>query len=93
MAQGLSNTAICPTLVLAPASVEKHITNIFAKLDLPPADDAPTVARACLRTLTADRPVPAGRCRLRAAERVARAAREGSAAVVVWLPPGTSPTR
>jgi DNA-binding NarL/FixJ family response regulator len=29
MAQGLSNSAICATLVLAPVSVEKHITNIF----------------------------------------------------------------
>jgi DNA-binding NarL/FixJ family response regulator len=36
VAQGLSNSAICAELTLAPASVEKHILN---KLDLPPADD------------------------------------------------------
>ena len=35
MARGLSNSAICAALVLAPVSVEKHITNIFTKLDLP----------------------------------------------------------
>lgn len=40
MAQGMSNSAISTALVLAPVSVEKHITNIFAKLDLPPADDS-----------------------------------------------------
>ncbi|GAA1501666.1 response regulator transcription factor [Dactylosporangium maewongense] len=51
MAQGLSNTAICATLVLAPVSVEKHITNIFAKLDLPPSDDAHRRVRAVLTYL------------------------------------------
>jgi DNA-binding NarL/FixJ family response regulator len=51
MAQGLSNSAICSTLVLAPVSVEKHITNIFAKLDLPPADDAHRRVRAVLTYL------------------------------------------
>lgn len=51
MAQGLSNSAICATLVLAPVSVEKHITNILAKLDLPPSDDAHRRVRAVLAYL------------------------------------------
>ncbi|MFF0150760.1 response regulator [Micromonospora sp. NPDC005203] len=51
MAEGLSNAAICAALVLAPVSVEKHITNIFAKLDLPPADDANRRVRAVLAYL------------------------------------------
>ncbi|MFG1871513.1 response regulator transcription factor [Micromonospora arborensis] len=51
MAQGLSNSAICAALVLAPVSVEKHITNIFAKLDLPPATDSHRRVRAVLAHL------------------------------------------
>ncbi|OKI71083.1 response regulator transcription factor [Micromonospora sp. CB01531] len=51
MAQGMSNSAICAALVLAPVSVEKHITNIFVKLDLPPADDAHRRVRAVLAYL------------------------------------------
>jgi DNA-binding NarL/FixJ family response regulator len=51
MAQGLSNSAICAALVLAPVSVEKHITNIFAKLALPPSDDAHRRVRAVLAYL------------------------------------------
>ncbi|SHN47246.1 response regulator transcription factor [Cryptosporangium aurantiacum] len=51
MAQGLSNSAICASLVLAPVSVEKHITNIFAKLELPPADDSHRRVRAVLAYL------------------------------------------
>jgi DNA-binding NarL/FixJ family response regulator len=51
MAQGLSNAAICESLVLAPVSVEKHITAIFAKLDLPPAADAHRRVRAVLTYL------------------------------------------
>jgi DNA-binding NarL/FixJ family response regulator len=53
MAQGLSNSAICAALVLAPVSVEKHITNIFAKLALPPSDDAHRRVRAVLAYLGA----------------------------------------
>ena len=34
MAEGRSNTAIAESLVVTPGAVEKHITNIFAKLDL-----------------------------------------------------------
>jgi DNA-binding NarL/FixJ family response regulator len=39
MAEGRSNTAIGKQLVLADSSVEKHISNIFTKLGLPPADE------------------------------------------------------
>ena len=39
MAEGRSNTAIAESLVVTPGAVEKHITNIFAKLDLPACDD------------------------------------------------------
>jgi DNA-binding NarL/FixJ family response regulator len=53
MAQGLSNSAICAELVLAPVSVEKHISNILAKLDLPPSDDAHRRVRAVLAYLNA----------------------------------------
>ena len=35
MAEGRSNTAIAESLVVTPGAVEKHITNIFAKLELP----------------------------------------------------------
>jgi DNA-binding NarL/FixJ family response regulator len=37
MAQGRSNAAIASALCLSYASVEKHVTNIFTKLDLPPS--------------------------------------------------------
>jgi DNA-binding NarL/FixJ family response regulator len=39
MAEGRSNTAIAESLVVTQGAVEKHITNIFAKLDLPACDD------------------------------------------------------
>jgi DNA-binding NarL/FixJ family response regulator len=39
MAEGRSNAAISRTLVIGDAAVAKHIGNIFAKLDLPPAED------------------------------------------------------
>ena len=39
MAEGRSNTAIADSLVVTHGAVEKHITNIFAKLDLPACDD------------------------------------------------------
>jgi DNA-binding NarL/FixJ family response regulator len=51
VAQGLSNSAICAELVLAPPSVEKHITNILTKLELPPADDTHRRVRAVLAYL------------------------------------------
>jgi DNA-binding NarL/FixJ family response regulator/class 3 adenylate cyclase len=39
MAEGRSNQAIGELLFVTPRAVEKHITNIFAKLGLPPAPD------------------------------------------------------
>jgi DNA-binding NarL/FixJ family response regulator len=39
MAEGRSNTAIAVSLVVTPGAVEKHITNIFGKLELPVCDD------------------------------------------------------
>ncbi len=39
MARGRSNTAIAESMVVTPGAVEKHITNIFQKLDLPACDD------------------------------------------------------
>jgi DNA-binding NarL/FixJ family response regulator len=39
MAEGRSNAAIAESLVVTAGAVEKHITNIFAKLDLPACDD------------------------------------------------------
>ena len=39
MAEGRSNTAIARALVIGPGAVEKHISNIFAKLTLPTTDD------------------------------------------------------
>jgi DNA-binding NarL/FixJ family response regulator len=37
MAEGRSNMAIADALVISERAVEKHVTSIFAKLDLPPA--------------------------------------------------------
>jgi DNA-binding NarL/FixJ family response regulator len=39
MAEGRSNTAIADSLVVTQGAIEKHITNIFSKLDLPACDD------------------------------------------------------
>lgn len=39
MAEGRSNTAIAEALVVTPGAIEKHITNIFAKLELPACND------------------------------------------------------
>ncbi|WP_174187093.1 response regulator transcription factor [Nocardia barduliensis] len=38
MAQGLSNNAIAAALTVTERAVEKHIGNIFLKLDLPPSE-------------------------------------------------------
>jgi DNA-binding NarL/FixJ family response regulator len=40
MAEGRSNAAIARDLVVTEGAVEKHISNIFLKLDLPPAEDS-----------------------------------------------------
>lgn len=39
MAEGLSNAAIADQLVVTQSAVEKHVTSIFNKLDLPPGGD------------------------------------------------------
>jgi DNA-binding NarL/FixJ family response regulator len=39
MAEGRSNAAIADRLVVTEKAVGKHTTNIFTKLDLPPAPD------------------------------------------------------
>ena len=51
MAQGLSNSAIAESLVVNESTVEKHVTNIFTKLDLPPADRSHRRVLAVLRWL------------------------------------------
>jgi DNA-binding NarL/FixJ family response regulator len=38
MAEGRSNVAIAERLFLSASAVEKHVSSIFAKLDLPPAE-------------------------------------------------------
>jgi len=38
MAEGRSNSAIADRLVVSERAVEKHISNIFSKLGLPPSD-------------------------------------------------------
>jgi DNA-binding NarL/FixJ family response regulator len=35
MAEGRTNAAIAQALVVTPGAVEKHVTSIFSKLDLP----------------------------------------------------------
>ncbi|WP_028058477.1 response regulator transcription factor [Candidatus Solirubrobacter pratensis] len=39
MAEGRTNAAIARALVVTPGAVEKHISNIFGKLELPATDD------------------------------------------------------
>jgi DNA-binding NarL/FixJ family response regulator len=39
MAEGRTNAAIARALVVTPGAVEKHISSIFGKLDLPSTDD------------------------------------------------------
>ena len=39
MAEGRTNAAIAKAMVVTPGAVEKHISNIFRKLDLPASDD------------------------------------------------------
>jgi DNA-binding NarL/FixJ family response regulator len=53
MASGGSNAAIGAALFISPRSVEKHISSIFTKLDLPPADDSHRRVRAVLLYLGA----------------------------------------
>jgi DNA-binding NarL/FixJ family response regulator len=52
MAQGLSNSAIADALVISAGAVEKHISSIFAKLDLPPSEHEHRRVLAVLRYLS-----------------------------------------
>ena len=49
MAQGLSNMAIAAALVVSAGAVEKHISSIFSKLDLPPSEQEHRRVLAVLR--------------------------------------------
>jgi DNA-binding NarL/FixJ family response regulator len=51
MAEGKSNAAIASELVVSAGAVEKHISNIFTKLDLPPSDHGHRRVLAVLRWL------------------------------------------
>jgi DNA-binding NarL/FixJ family response regulator len=53
MAEGRSNGAIAGALVVSDGAVEKHVSSIFAKLDLPPADTDHRRVLAVLRYLDA----------------------------------------
>jgi len=51
MAEGRSNAAISDLLFVSDGTVEKHVTNIFTKLDLPPAEHDNRRVLAVLRWL------------------------------------------
>ncbi len=51
MAEGRSNHAIAARLVVTERAVEKHVTSIFSKLDLPPAENDHRRVLAVLRFL------------------------------------------
>ncbi|MBA4086148.1 response regulator [Janibacter terrae] len=51
MAQGRTNSAIGKALYISDGAVEKHVTSIFTKLDLPPADGDHRRVLAVLRWL------------------------------------------
>jgi DNA-binding NarL/FixJ family response regulator len=51
MAEGRSNSAIAASLVVNEGTVEKHVSNIFTKLDLPPAEHLHRRVLAVLRWL------------------------------------------
>jgi DNA-binding NarL/FixJ family response regulator len=51
MGEGRSNSAIARELVVSDGAVEKHVSNIFTKLDLPPASNDHRRVLAVLRWL------------------------------------------
>ena len=51
MAEGRSNAAIAGALVVSEGAVEKHVANIFAKLDLPVSEKDHRRVLAVLRFL------------------------------------------
>jgi DNA-binding NarL/FixJ family response regulator len=53
MAEGRSNAAIAERMVVTERAVEKHVTSIFSKLDLPPTPDDHRRVLAVLRFLGA----------------------------------------
>ncbi len=53
MAEGRSNTAIAATMVVTERAVEKHVTSIFNKLDLPPTAEDHRRVLAVLQWLRA----------------------------------------
>jgi DNA-binding NarL/FixJ family response regulator len=53
MAQGRSNAAVAERMVVTERAVEKHVTSIFSKLDLPPTPDDHRRVLAVLRFLEA----------------------------------------
>jgi len=53
MAEGRSNAAIAKTLVVSGGAVEKYVTSIFTKFDLPPSGDDHRRVLAVLRYLGA----------------------------------------
>lgn len=59
MADGMSNAAIASELVITEGAVEKHVANIFAKLDLPPSSMDHRRVLAVRRYLEADGEAPA----------------------------------
>ncbi len=54
MAEGRSNQAIAEALVVTPGAVEKHVSNIFGKLELPANDEDNRRVLAVLAYLRAD---------------------------------------
>ena len=54
MAEGLSNAGIAEALVVSERAVEKHIANVFTKLDLPPTESGNRRVLAVLRYLQAE---------------------------------------
>jgi DNA-binding NarL/FixJ family response regulator len=53
MAEGRSNAAIAEALIVTERAVEKHVTSIFSKLDLPPSAEDHRRVLAVLRFLRA----------------------------------------
>ena len=58
IAQGRTNAAIARELVITLGAVEKHVTNIFGKLNLPATDDDHRRVLAVLTYLGAAGPPP-----------------------------------
>jgi DNA-binding NarL/FixJ family response regulator len=55
VAEGLSNKEIADRLVITEGAVQKHVTSIFTRLELPAGDDAHRRILAVLKHLSASR--------------------------------------